>query len=144
MDFFLERYEDLAFATPPTPEQVQARIQLILANHKIDVEAEISYNGVATKLKDLPSELRRAEFGYGHFCADRRQCHPYPYPAHECIDCVVPESGVDKEAWMPHPDHIHSWPYTPTTCLVASNGLNWLWLNGGQNLVCPGCGIEGT
>lgn len=37
-----------------------------------------------------------------------------------------------------HPGYIGD----PATCLYGSFG--WVWINDGQNLVCPVCGLDGT
>lgn len=34
------------------------------------------------------------------------------------------------------------YPGDPATCLYGA--LGWTWINDGQNLVCPVCGLDGT
>lgn len=43
--------------------------------------------------------------------------------------------SADREV---HPGY----PGDPKTCLYGS--LRWTWINDGQNLVCPVCGLDGT
>lgn len=121
-DMFPERLKDAAFMTPPTLEAVMEAIRRI-REHEVDVDEVITYNGEPTAIKDLPSPSRRAEFGMGHWLASNTAQAPLPHP---------------------YKAEGHDWPWHPNECRVASWGKDWLWLNGGKNLVCPGCGIEGT
>jgi hypothetical protein len=75
----------------------------------------IKYNGEETMIKDLPSALLRAEFGFGHF--------PYDVANREI------HSGIGL--------------YDPETCLEADN-TQGVWINFGENLVCQGCGMDFT
>lgn len=36
------------------------------------------------------------------------------------------------------------WPYTPETCIYTDPREGTKWINGGQTLVCTGCGLDGT
>lgn len=87
----------------------------------IDPDEEIYYEGERMKIKDILSPSYRALFGYGH--------NPWDIEAGTI-------HALDNKG--------KPFPYTPQTCLVAGNPFHWQWINGGQNLVCPGCGIDGT
>lgn len=99
-------------------ETLQARIDAAL-NLKIPVhpESTINFNGVPTKIEDLPTASDRAMQGYGHY-------NPFSRPVNE---------RPDGKQWM----------YTPNMCLVAGDHTNWVWVDS-EHLSCPGCGIDGT
>lgn len=80
----------------------------------VDPDEVIEYNFKPTKIRDLPQDAR-AGMGMGHF------------PEH-------------IRAYETHPG---DWPYTPEECLNAISTVG-VWINDGQNLVCPGCGLDGT
>ena len=83
----------------------------------IDPNAVVTYNFEPMSIKDIPSVSARAMLGYGHL--------------------VFPGDSV-----IPHPSG-EPWPYTPETCL-RTDEKRWTWINDGQSLVCPGCGLDGT
>lgn len=75
----------------------------------------VTYNGEEIKVKDVPDRYARsAIFGYGH---------------------------MPIEKWR---KVFPGYPHSPDTCTQHNNGTDWDWINDGQNLVCPGCGLEGT
>jgi hypothetical protein len=37
-----------------------------------------------------------------------------------------------------------NWPFTPETCIYTEPGDAFVWINDGETLVCPGCGVDGT
>lgn len=82
-----------------------------------DPDEMVEYNFQRMAIKDIPSQGVRAMLGYGHVRMPGDQVTPNP-------------SG-------------EPWPYTPDHCLRADE-IRWLWINNGQNLVCPGCGLDGT
>lgn len=78
-------------------------------------DRKVGYNGVETRVGDLPSATTRAEFGYGHF------------PAHIIDRGVAP--GV--------------WPFTPDTCELADDPYG-IWVENDTILACQGCGLDCT
>jgi len=119
---FKQRLDDAAFGAPLTLEVVEEAIRRIRM-HAVDADRVVMYFGKPTAIKDIPGPISRAGMGYGHFLTRRRSETVHPHPFH-------------KDG--------HDWPWTPETCRVAGWPKGWLWINGGQNLVCPGCGLDGT
>jgi hypothetical protein len=77
----------------------------------------VEYNFQRVAIKEIPSSEARAMLGYGHLPVLGREVIANP-------------SG-------------EPWPYLPENCLRADEA-QWTWINDGQNLVCPGCGVDGT
>lgn len=90
---------------------------LIKEGGVIDADRVVRYNGEPMSIKDIPSAQVRALYGLGH----------------------LPEAGRDV---IPNPTG-DPWPYEPENCPQAGEGAG-VWINGGQHLVCPGCGLDGT
>ena len=108
------------FSTPPTRKQVEEAIQRI-REHAVDPEQQIDCDGDTIAIKDLPSPTLRQLAGIGHGPLTGRMVHQHPYKAEG-----------------------DNWPWMPDKCLIAGQQLTWLWLDGGESLTCPGCGIDGT
>lgn len=80
----------------------------------IDKFEVVSYNGEELAIKDLPEHIRPM-YGYGHGSWDIAHRE-----RHEGI-------GI----------------YDPAHCIRADETMG-TWINHGQNLVCPGCGLDYT
>lgn len=91
-----------------------------------DPDLIIEFCGELTKLKDIPDRFVRNAMGLGHPPQDceRREQHAAP---------VTTDEG----------DELESWPHSPEDCLCAGDQRG-VWINDGQNLVCPGCGLDFT
>lgn len=100
----------------PKPEELQAYIDAAILVAPVDPASTVTYNGVETKIEDLPTADLRAGLGYGHY-------GPFLRPVVERTD--------GKQ-----------WPYTPNMCLLASNSKG-VWVNP-EHLACPGCGLDIT
>ena len=74
----------------------------------------IQYNGIPTRIKDIPDAFLRAQFGYGHSPLD--------------IKTRQVQSG--------------DYPCSPQTCLTEYYGAKWI--NNGTILVCLGYGLDCT
>ncbi|MFE0472408.1 hypothetical protein ACFW2V_12410 [Streptomyces sp. NPDC058947] len=83
----------------------------------IDPNEIVEFNGQLVAIKDIPSAQIRALYGLGHL----------PEPGREVI---------------PNPTG-EAWPYRPEDCPRAAE-MTGTWINDGQYLVCPGCGMDGT
>jgi hypothetical protein len=80
----------------------------------INTNEVVSYNGEEMPIKDLPENIRPM-YGYGHYSWDVKNRERHP--------------GIGI--------------YEPDECIRADEGLG-TWINYGQNLVCPGCGLDYT
>ena len=80
----------------------------------IDADATVIRDGKEIRIKDLPDRQDRIDCGLGH--------HPYLIARHKV-----------------HPGFKHR----PIECPHADE-LTGVWINDGNNLVCPGCGLDGT
>lgn len=144
-DFFEQRLADLEFSMPPSAEKVHKIVEEA-KQRAIDPTHQVKYGEDLIAVQDIPNAGVRAFMGLGHFpeVINQRTRHPYPYPASECPDCMPPGES-NSEARKPNPDHTHRWPWSPDKCLIAGvYHRPWIWLDGGKNLACPGCGIDGT
>lgn len=108
----LQKYPFVA----PEPDKLQAYIDAAITVPAIDPAALVNYNGVPTKIEDLPTAELRAMAGYGHF-------HPFHREVIQRTD--------GKQ-----------WPYTPNMCLLANNQTG-VWVDP-AHLACPGCGMDLT
>lgn len=85
----------------------------------IDPREQVNYNGERMAIEEVPSLQARWMMGYGHDPADVRQRTHHP-------------RGEGQ-----------NWAYTPSTCLVASQGSIGVWIDD-SHLTCPGCGLDFT
>jgi hypothetical protein len=81
----------------------------------IDPERTIEFDGKEMAIKDVPDAYTREMLGYGHSSFDVQNRTRWP------------EIGE----------------YEPGKCLRADE-LKGIWINKGENLACPGCGLDFT
>ena len=82
----------------------------------VDPDEIVEFNGMPTAIKNLPV-VHRVLCGMGH-------------------DMWLIQR--EKREVIPG-----NWPYIPEDCLRAGETKR-VWINDGQDLVCPGCGIDCT
>lgn len=80
-----------------------------------DLDEIIVINDVPVKIRDIQNQDDKAFMGYGHFAWD-----------------------INKRE-----RHLGIGTYEPAECMRA-NESSGTWINYGQNLVCPGCGLDFT
>jgi hypothetical protein len=81
----------------------------------IDPKSSVIYNGTTMTIERVPDTLIRHLLGLGHHPEDIRT----------------------------RQRHDGDWACEPTSCTRADETAG-TWINGGSNLVCPGCGLEFT
>jgi hypothetical protein len=75
----------------------------------------VEISGHRMMIRDVPDRFTRNMLGYGHSTYDSKERECHP--------------GIGL--------------YTPDTCVRADEIIG-VWINFGQNLVCPGCGLDFT
>lgn len=115
---FLKDVEEPVVDT--SPATFPARLAEALEKRQpADPHQHISLQRATYELQDIPSQVMRASYGYGHFPGD-----------------------VRRREHLTRPDAL-PWAYTPETCLVAGAGSIGVWIDD-AHLCCPGCGLDFT
>lgn len=93
----------------------------------IDPEQLVNYNGQEMKLKNVPDREARFVWGLGHDGVHFSRLKP---------EARIPPSSMEPP--------LEKWPYEIEWCPFNAPEDNFVWIQNGQILVCPGCGLDGT